>query len=365
MNVNSDMILSYLNSSITEAEIENAKKYSLDLSIIKFEIKEEESQKYKDILKFIDTYFDFLGIVPDTNNSFLIFARNIKLHAVVLMVKNLNLALKLNFSTELKNVAITSLDEEDEISDVIERLNRYYTKAKLIKKDIYYGTRDLDFNDSNVNVLKKVFKEDKNINIYGLFHDAPIKIEALIEEIGDGYTKFKAPKEYLSFLQKQPVLYFEHSSVADVFSASVLNVDFDSDTLEVGDLKFVDHSPIHRKQLRVAPVKALKATLSYENFAISGFISDLSISSILFTTEIQNIGELQKEDILNKTFTLMFELELFGNSFDINVKATIFRTKGNQLVLNIFADSETQRVINEYINMSYQQLLLQVQGKVV
>jgi len=112
-------------------------------------------------------------------------------------------------------------------------------------------------------------------------------------------------------------------------------------------------------------VQALKAILSYENFAISGFISDLSIGSILFTTEIQNIDELQKEDILNKTFTLMSELELFGNSFDINIKATIFRTKGNQLVLNIFADSETQRVINEYINMSYQQLLLQVQGKVV
>jgi hypothetical protein len=91
MNVNSDMILSYLNSSITEAEIENAKKYNLDLSIIKFEMKDEESQKYKNILKFIDTYFDFLGIVPDTNNSFLIFARNIKLHAVVLMVKNLKI----------------------------------------------------------------------------------------------------------------------------------------------------------------------------------------------------------------------------------------------------------------------------------
>jgi hypothetical protein len=160
-------------------------------------------------------------------------------------------------------------------------------------------------------------------------------------------------------------LYFEHTNVADVFSASVFKIDYENDVLEVGDMKFVDHSPIHRKQLRVAPVRALKATLSYENFAISGFISDLSVSSILFTTEIQNIDELQKEDMLNKTFTLVFELELFGNSFDIDVKATIFRTKGNQLVLNIFADSETQKIINEYINMSYQQLLLQVQGKVV
>jgi len=365
MNITSDLVLSYLNTSITESEIENAQKYSLDLSVIKFEIKERESKKYKEILKFINTYFDFLGIVPDTNNSFLVFARNIKLHAVVLMVKNLNLALKLNYNTNLKHVSITSLDNNDDINSLVDRLNRYMTKAKLTNSEIYYGTKNLDFNDSDVNILKKVFEKEKSINIYGLFHDAPIKIESEVYKVGDGFTQFKVPKAYLSFLKKQPILYFEHKSIADIFSASVLSVDFENDLIEVGDMKFIDHSPIHRKQLRVSPLKPLKAFLSYGDFAISGFISDLSVSSILFTTEIQNIDELQKENIKEKTFELMFELEIFGNTFEIKVKATIFRINGNQLVLNIFGSSETQKIINEYINMSYQQLLLQVQGKVV
>jgi len=365
MNVSSDLILSYLNSSIIESEIENAKKYGLDLSIIKFEIKENDSKKYKDILKFVNSYFDFIGIVPDTNSSFLIFARGIKLHAIVLMVKNLNLALKLNFGTTIKNVGITSLDKSDDKNSVVERLNIFSTKAKLTNSEIYYGTKDLDFNDSDINILKKVFETQKKINIYGLFHDAPIKIESEVYDVGDGYAQFKVPTEYLSFLKKQPILYFEHENVADIFSASVLSVDFENDIVEVGDMKFIDHSPIHRKQLRVSPLKPLKAILRHNDFAISGFISDISTTAILFTTEIQNINEMKNEGLQEKTFELMFELEIFGNDFDIKVKATIFRINGNQLVLNIFGSSETQKIINEYINMSYQQLLLQVQGKVV
>ena len=365
MNISSDLVLSYLNSSITESEIENAKKYELDLCIIKFEIKENNSKKYKEILKFVNSYFDFLGIVPDTNSSFLIFVRNIKLHAVVLMVKNLNLALKLNLNTSLKYVGITNLDKNDDINSVIERLNKYTTKAKLTNSEVYYGTRDMDFNDSDINLLYKVFESQKDINIYGLFHDAPIRIPATVYKMGEGFTQFKVPKEYLSFLKKQPILYFEHKNVADIFSATVLSVDFENDIVEVGDMKFIDHSPLHRKQLRISPLKPLKAILSYKDFAINGFISDLSANSILFTTEIHNINELEKENIKDKTFEFMFELDLFGNIFDIKVKAKIFRVNGNQLVLNIFCSSETQKIINEYINMSYQQLLLQVQGKVV
>jgi len=365
MQISSDMVLSILNTSISESEIENAKKYGLDLTIIKFEINEESPKKCKDVLKFINVYFDFIGIVPDTNSSFLIFAKNRKLHAVVLMMKNLNLALKINHNTHLKHVGITSVDPADDINSITERLNKFALKAKMFDSDIYYGTRNLDFNESNTNILKKVFENEKDVYIYGLYHDAPIKISGEFVDIGDNFAKFKVPKEYLSFLQKQNILYFEHTSVADVFSASVLRVDFDNDIVEVGDLKFLDHSPIHRKQLRISPLKALKAILYYKDFAISGFISDISANSILFTTEIHNIDEIKKEKINSKTFELMFELDIFGNIFEIKVKSTIFRINGNQLVLNIYSTSETQKIINEYINMSYQQLLLQVQGKVV
>jgi len=366
MNSSSDMILSYLNNSITESVVDNAKKYGLDLSIIKFEHKESDPKKYKEILKFINSYFDFAGIVADTNSSFLILLRNMKLHAVVLMVKNLNLALKLNYNTTLKHIAITNLDKKDDVLSITERINKFLTKSKITNSQIYYGTRYFDFNDGDINtILKKIVKNDNKLNIYGLYHDATIKIDAKILEIGDSYLRFKVSKDYLSFLKKQVILYFEHKNLADVFSGSVLKVDFENSFVEVGDLKFKDHSPIHRRHLRIEPLKPLKANLRYKDFSIMGFISDISANSILFTSQLQNIEELQKEDLTDKTFELLFNLNIYGNDFEVKVKATIFRINGNQIVLNIFGSSDTQRIINEYINMSYQQLLLQVQGKVV
>jgi len=364
MSINNDLILSQLNSAITEAEIENAKKYNLDLTVIKFHIKEDDSQKFIDILKFIDSYFDFMSIVPDTNSTFMLFVRSVKIHATVLMVKNLNLALKLNFGTKIQ-CAVTSLDFSDDLESFIERLNKFFMKSKITGTELYYGTKLIDYNSSDIDILKKIFEKSNNINIYGLYQEAPIKIEAQVVKIGEGYSVYKVPISYLSFLQKQPILYFEHKDMPDIFTATVMNVDYEDSTIEVGNMKFIDHSPIHRKNLRISPLKAIKSILHYKDFAISGFISDLSANSILFTTEMQNIDKLQSENLIEKTFELNFKLELYGNEFDINVKSTIFRINGNQLVLNIFSNSDTQKIINEYINMSYQQLLLQLQGKVV
>ncbi len=365
MSANNQLVLSYLNSAVTEAEIENAKKYNLDLCIIKFEIKESDSKKYKDILKFIDSYFDFASIVPDNSSSYMMFIRNVRLHATVLMVKNLNLALKINFSTKLKSVAVTNLDIEDDINSVIERLNKYYMKAKITGSDIYYGTRNLDFNDRSTKIISNILSNNKELSMYGLFQEAPIKIDAYVLTVDDNHAVFSVPKEFISFLNKQPILYFEHSDIPDLFTASVLKGNFENSTIEVGEFKFVDHSPLHRKNLRVAPISPVKATLGVDDFVISGFISDISVTSILLTTELNNIDELQKNKLIDKTFKLMFDLELFGNIFEVSMKVTIFRITGNQLILNIFADSDTQKIITEYINMCYQQLLLQVQGKVV
>ena len=361
--INSDLTLSVLNNSVAQAEIESAKKYNLDLSIVKFEIKEQDLQKLSKIIKFIYGYMDFKPMVSDSLTTYVVFMHNMKLHATVLMVKNLNLALKLNFATKLGAVGVTCLDSDDDVQTVTNRLDTFWTKSKLTKQDVFYGTSKIDSTVENTSILDKL--EDKNINIYGLYNEAPIKIKSKISKVGDDFAVFKVPRIYLSFLQKQAIVYLEHHSLPDIFSASVLKVDYENETLEVGNIKFIDHSPIHRKNLRVTPISTVKSTLNYKDFVISGFIFDISTSSVLFTTELHNIDELKKDDLVNKTFEISFQLEIFNNTFDISAKSTIFKINGNQLVLNIFTNSDTQKVINEYINMCYQQLLLQVQGKVV
>ncbi len=367
MNIDNDMVLSYLNECITESEIENAMQNGLDLTIVKFDIIEDEPNNYKDIIKFIYKYCDYMPMVADNSKNFTILLKNIKLHAAVLMIKNLNMALKIKQNNNIKNIAITNFDQSDTIESFLDRINSFYMKAKLTQKDIYYGTKYLTFNsEEHENILKDIIKQDNKLFVYGLYQEAPIKIEAKVLSMEEDVTVLEVAKEFLSFLQKQPILYFEHKKIPDVFEARIIYIDYNKSTIEIGKFNFIDQSPLHRKNMRISPPKPIKSNLTFSDFVVFGLISDISTASVLFTTEIQNVEEIEKLKLLNKTFRLDFNLEnLYGNDFHISVKATIFKITGNQFVLNIFPNAHDQNIIREYINMCYQELLLHVQGKVV
>ncbi len=366
MNETEELTLSYLNSAILEAEYENVKDYGLDLCIIKFDIKESDSKKFKNIIKFIYKYLNFMTIILENDHSFIILARNSKIHSTALMMKNLNLALKLRFNTTLKNIAITNIDKNDNLISTIERLNNYYLKAKITKKDIYYGTKYISFENINNKTISNILKENPKIYLFGLYKDTSIKIDGNIINYSDDEVTIKVAKEYLSFLQKQPVLYLEHPNLPDVISTNIIEVNFEKSTLKVSKFNFIDQSPLHRRNLRIEPPIPIKASLIIDDIIIDGLINDISITSLLFTTQLQYIEEIEKLDLSSKSFKIQFKIEnLHDNEFDIEMKATIFKIMGNQLVLNTYGSSETQNIIKEYINMCYQHLLLQVQGKVV
>jgi len=366
MNTTEELTLSYLNSAILEAEYENVKDYGLDLCMIKFDIKENDSKKFKSIVKFTYKYLNFTTIILENDHSFVAFARNSKIHSTVLVMKNLNLALKLKFNTTLKNIAVTNIDKSDNLISVVERLNTFYLKSKITRKDIYYGTKYLNFEEKNNNTISNIINKNPSISVFGLYKDTSIKIDGKIIDFSKDSTTIEVSKEYLSFLQKQPILYLEHTDIPDVISVNITNVNFDKSILETSKFNFIDRSPLHRRNLRIEPPVPIKASLIIDDLIVDGLINDISIASLLFTTQLQFIEDLENQNLTNKTFKIQFKIEeLHGNDFDIEMQATIFKTMGNQLVLNTFANSQTQNIIKEYINMCYQHLLLQVQGKVV
>lgn len=367
MSYSNNLISSYLNSAFVEAEVENAISHNIDLTAVKFDIVQKDSNKLKDIIKFIYSYLDFKPLVYEQGDSYVVYMQSVRLHTTVLTIKNLMMSIKLKYDSELTNVAVTEFSTTENVEDFLDRLNKFYMKSKLDRKNqIFYGTKDLDFQHANSSALEAVINSNPKIDIYGLFQDSPIKIEAEIETHSKEFSTILVKKEFLQFLNKQQILYIEHRDIPDIFTVSPMNADFEKSILEVGEFKFVDHSPLHRKETRVAPHKTLTARLGFEDFEVIGIISDISKNSILFSTEIQNIEMLKKENLENRSFDLSFVLDdLHKNSFDIEVKVNIFKIMGNQLVLNIHAPRDTKNIIKEYINMCYQQLLLQVQGKVV
>ena len=100
-----------------------------------------------------------------------------------------------------------------------------------------------------------------------------------------------------------------------------------------------------------------------EDFQAEGLISDISKNSILLTTQLNKVEELQTKGLLSKKFDLSFHIESADKiAQNIEVKAMIFKTSGNQLILNTYPSPEVQRELEEYITMCQNLLLLEAQN---
>ena len=99
---------------------------------------------------------------------------------------------------------------------------------------------------------------------------------------------------------------------------------------------------------------------------MEGLVADISKNSILLTTQLAKIEELQAKGLHTKSFQLKFHLESSNNkTFSVDVKAMIYKVFGNQIVLNIYPTPEIETEIVDYIAMCQNILLLEVKGTFV
>jgi hypothetical protein len=146
--------------------------------------------------------------------------------------------------------------------------------------------------------------------------------------------------------------------------SDIIKIDLEKSLLYLGEIKFLDDSPVHRKNIRVTPHRPIKATLSYKDeFVATSIISDLSKNSILLSTQLPKIEELLAKDLRNKKFDLHFYIEdNDGSKQEIFIKAMIFKITGNQIILRTFLDGDTETIIHDYIQKCQKLLLLEAQG---
>ncbi len=362
------LVASFLNQAILEAQLDKAKNYSTHLCVAKLDLKFDlqKPELFKEVIGFIHSFLDFTPMIPEGRNSFLLFLHDTKLHTAVMTMKNLVMSIKIKYGIEIKGVGVTDYSEdEDSLLDIIERVHSLYMKSKVSqRKDIFYATRYFDYGSSGES-FQAIFVKEPKINLYGFYKEAPLVHEAEILEFVDNYVKIRSNKEYLSFLKREEFVYLEHKMIPDVMRADIVSIDLAHSVVELNSIKFMDNSPVHRKNIRVAPHKPVQALLAFEEeIQIEGLVSDISKNSILFTTQLAKIEELQIKELQNKKFQLTFHLENSSHAMhSIDVRAMVYKIFGNQMVLNIYPSPEVQTEIAEYISLCQSLLLLELQGK--
>ncbi len=368
MTNNSLLITNYLNHSFMESQIKRSMNYNSHLCVVKFELKFNPSlaEEFKNITSFIYSFLGYTPVIHEGGNHFLIFIHESKIHNVVMMVRNMLMSIKIKFAIEINSIGITLYDKSDDMESLSERVHTFFMKSKISKDiDIYYGTKFFDFTDNNnFENMRSILTQEPHLNVYGFYKETPLLSKVNVKDYDKGVIEVKANPEYLPFLKKQEYVYIEHTMIPDVMRADITNIDFDKGIISLDNTKFLDNSPVHRKNIRVTPHRSIQAILEHEkDFYMEGLIADISKDSILLTTQLAKIEELQAKSLHTQTFNLKFHLEGADNSTCIiNLKAMIYKVFGNQIVLNIYPTLEIETNIIEYIAMCQNLLLLEVSG---
>ncbi len=368
MTNQSIIINNVVNQAFIQSQLQRSKDFSTPMCAVKFELKfdPKEGAKYQDIFSFIYSYLNFTPIIYEGGNSYLLFIHESKIHTVVSTLKNMFTSLKIKYGTTIDTVGVTNYDEDDDVNSLLERVHRFMLKSKLSKGNtIYYGTRYFDYShNGDFENLSEIFTQSPQINVYGFYKEVPLSNKVQVIESKMGYAKVRTTKEYLPFIKKQEYVYLEHSMIPDILRADVMHIDYADNLVELSNFKFLDNSPVHRKNIRVTPHRPIQAKLEIEGeIYIEGIIADISKNSILFTTQLSKIEEIQVKGLYNKTFIIQFPIEDADNQVhNLEMKAMIYKVFGNQIVLNIYPTLEAQNFIMEYITMCQNLLLLEIMG---
>ena len=368
MTNQSIIINNVVNQAFIQSQIQRSKDFSTSLCVVKFELKfhPKEGNKYQNIFSFIYSYLNFTPIIYEGGNSYLLFIHESKIHTVVSTLKNMFTSIKIKYGVTIENTGVTDYETDDTINALLERVHRFMLKSKLSKNNhIYYGTKYFDYShNGDFENISKIFTQSPMLNVYGFYKEIPLSNKVEVVESQMGYAKVRTSKEYIPFLKKQEYVYLEHNMIPDILRADIMHIDYQNNIIEMSNFKFLDNSPVHRKNIRVTPHRPIQASLEHENeIYIDGLIADISKNSILFTTQLNKIEEIQVKGLHTKTFIIKFNIEDMENQMrTIEMKAMIYKVFGNQIVLNIYPSLEAQNIIMEYITMCQNLLLLEIKG---
>jgi hypothetical protein len=366
MTNQSFLISNYVNHAYIESQIERSNNFNSHLCVVKFDLKfvPEDGKKFINIVSFIYSFLDYTPVIYEGGNSFLVFIHESKIHTVVNTIKNMIMSIKIKFALQMNGIGITKYEDNEDKNDLIERVHRFYMKAKVSQNtDIYYGTKYFEYSHlGDFKNIQEILNQENHMLLYGFYKEVPLMNKVDIVDFSNGILTAKTIAEYLPVLKHQEYVYVEHSMIPDIIRAEIDSIDSNLQEIKLVNLKFIDDSPVHRKSIRVTPHEPIKTVLEYENeLQIDGLLTDVSSNSLLFTTQLIKIEEIQAKGLQTKTFQVKFNIvDSEQNMQIVEVKAMIYKITGNQIVLNIYPTPNVKTIIAEYISMCQDLLLLEL-----
>jgi hypothetical protein len=355
----------FISRGIIESNIEFAQNHNTPLSIIKFgyDVDLEDGFFFKDLISFIHSYSDFNSILQQPNDTFIIFLRDCKIHEAKSIVTQMIQKIKYKFKIDLENVGITLLDENDTYKTLLDRLDKYYVMSKLSsRKKIFYGTLDFDFYEtqSDKKVLENIFKKSSDIKLYNFYQGLPITEKVKVLKFDQGLIQLKVDPIKFPFYENEKFTFIQHDLIPTIIKASIVKIEPNKSLMVLGNLEFMDSSPVERSGIRVEPERDIYTSLSLENKKIlDGSIASLSENSIVLHVKPESVKYLSEQPLWNTELTVQFQIPTKKSFLAmVKTKAMIYSILNDKVVLNISPNRLIQSKLRNYISLRQSDVLV-------
>jgi hypothetical protein len=357
-------ITNYLNRGIVEANLDFAKEHDTIFSIVKFSYKIDldDAYTFKDLMAFIHKHTDFSPILKDDNDSFIIFLKDAKIHQAKAIMNKINHKIFSIFNFELKSIGISVSNASDTYKKIIDRVDKYFVMSKLSsRKKMFYGTVDFDYYDTMqpLKVLKNIFDKDSKISINNIYKGIPISENVRVNGFNDGIVQVRIKSDKIPFYENEKYTFIQHDLIPDIIKADILKIDKGRFVMVLGNLQFLQSSPVERSDIRIEPNNTIHTLLAYgHKKLVEGDITSISESSISFTVPDSAISNLAGKDLFHKELLLKFQLISDKKTIaPLKLKCYIFSIVNNRVIVNISPNSIQKTRIRDYIAMQQDRLL--------
>ncbi len=355
----------FINRGIIESNIEFAQNHNTHLSIVKFgyDVDIENGFFFKDIISFIHSYSDFNSIIQQPNDTFIIFLRDCKIHEAKSIITQMVQKIRYKFKVDIEHIGITLLDESDTYKTLLDRLDKYYVMSKLSsRKKTFYGTLDFDFHEtqSDKKVLDNIFKKSSTIKLFNFYQGLPITEKVEVLKFAQGLIQLKIDPIKFPFYEKEKFTFIQHDLIPTVIKANIIKIEPNKSLMILGNLEFLDSSPVERSGIRVEPECDIYTSISLESKKLlDGHIASLSENSVVLHVKPENIKALSEKPLWNTELTLQFQIPTKKSFLAmIKTKALIYSIINDKVVLNITPNKLIKSKLRNYISLRQSHVLL-------
>ena len=128
----------------------------------------------------------------------------------------------------------------------------------------------------------------------------------------------------------------------------------------LGNLDFLDSSPVERSGIRIEPERDIYSSLSLENKKLlDGNIISLSENSVVLNVKEKSIKSLTEKPLWNTELTIQFQIPTKKSFLAmVKTKAMIYSIVNDKVVLNITPNRLIQSKLRTYISLRQSDVLL-------